>query len=83
MLLGSSNMLKFWVPYKIKGKEKDSFVRALTIAIRLGLNHEVNMHQGDEWWLSTDIVFCRELESKKVPKYLKLLKTFYGDLNAL
>lgn len=76
-------MLKFWVPQKIKGKEKDSFVRSLTVAIRLGLDHEVNMNQGEEWYLQTDIVFHREIESKKVPAYLKLLRNFYHDLNAI
>lgn len=76
-------MLKFWVPQKIKGKEKDSFVRSLTIVIRLGLTHEVCMHQGDEWYLETDMIFRRELESGKVPKYLKLLKKFLDDLNTI
>lgn len=76
-------MLKFWVPYKIKNKEKDAFVRSLSIAIRLGLNHEVCMHQGDEWYLETDMIFKRELESRKVPKYLKLLKNFLQELNTI
>lgn len=78
-------MLKFWVPQKINGKSKLSFVRSLTTVIRMGLDHEITIYnQADnDWYLETDIVFKKEFESRKVPGYLKLLKNFLQELNAL
>ncbi len=74
-------MLKFCVPYKIKGKEKDAIFRAMLSVMRLGLTYEVCTHNGDEWYLETDLVFKRALGSEMVPKYLKTLKNFLNDLN--
>lgn len=76
-------MLKFCVPHKIKGKEKDALLRAILSVIQLGLTHEVCMHNGDVWYLDTDIVFERAFGSEVVPRYLKLLKNFLKELDTI
>ena len=74
-------MLKFCVPYNIKSKEKDAFVRALISVIRLGLDHSVEIGNESEWSLQTDVVFRQDLPSRKVPQYLKLLQHFINASN--
>lgn len=74
-------MLRFRVYYNIRGKDKDTFVRALISVIRLGLNHDVVIDDNDGWSLETDIIFRKDLPSHKVPQYLKLLKHFINGSN--
>ena len=76
-------MLKFWVPQDTKGKNKDSLHRAMSSLVRFGLGYEVAIYRGDEWYLETDIIHEQTMWPNKVPQYLKLLKDFINNSNAM
>ncbi len=77
-------MLKFCVPYKIKGKEKDALFRAMSSVMRLGLDYDVHIIEAWETWsLETNLIIKQDIPSAKVPQYLNLLKDFINNSNAI
>lgn len=77
-----NDMLKFCVPYKIKGKEKDALFRAMLSVMRLGLDYDVNIIDAWETWsLKTDMFIKQDICPEKVSAYLKSLKYFIESLN--
>lgn len=77
-------MLKFCVPYKIKGKEKDALFRAMSSVMRLGLDYDVHILEAWETWsLVTDLITKQDICPEQVSAYLKSLKYFIDTSNKM